>query len=211
MKTNFQKLIFSSFLATLFVAARFIFTGEHPYLFLIWNLFLAWLPFLLSDFLVKKKTMRITFILPLLALWMLFFPNAPYILTDLMHLKNSNWTDMRYDLVMILAFAWIGLMLAIASLRNIQQILKERWGKWVMRLSMPFIFLATGFGVYIGRFDRFNSWDIASDPLGLVQHLLGYFLHPHANEKVWVFTLAFAVFLAMSYISVGEKRVQTAS
>jgi uncharacterized membrane protein len=162
--------------ATVFSAAiwrmRLEHTGSPRYAFLIWNLFLAWIPFMISYFtygMTLRRKWIYVFIPAAAFLWLIFFPNAPYILTDFQHLAYHSKLDppVWYDVMMLFWFAFTGLLLGIVSLFLMQEIIRQAFGRWV---GWVFVALVTGLssaGVYMGRFLRWNSWDILRNPAGI--------------------------------------------
>jgi uncharacterized membrane protein len=136
--------------------------------FLIWNLFLAWIPFIIAYFTYTLTLQRkwVFVVIPVAAFfWMIFFPNAPYILTDFQHLAGE-WADLPvwYDVMMLIWFAFTGLLLGMVSLFLMQEIIRREFGRWV---GWGFVMLVTSLssaGIYMGRFLRWNSWDIILNP-----------------------------------------------
>jgi uncharacterized membrane protein len=154
----------ASALAVLMVEIRTSATGDSYYRFLVWNLFLAWLPFGFAVAAYLRARQRTDFVvLATLALWLLFFPNAPYLLTDFVHLAVGP-VPLWYDAMMISAFAWTGLMLGFASLYLVQRILSQALGPMLAWLGVLLALGLASIGVYIGRFIRFNSWDALLHP-----------------------------------------------
>jgi len=138
-------------------------TGD-PYRFLIWNLLLAWVPlvFAIAAY-VRARRRKDVVVAAMLVLWLLFFPNAPYLLTDFLHLVEGG-APLWYDAMMISAFAWIGLMLGFASLYLVQRILVSAVGRQLAWLGVLVALALCSVGVYIGRFIRLNSWDALLHP-----------------------------------------------
>src|SRR5687767_220969 len=166
----------ASILGGLLVALRALLTGQSLHLYLVWNLFLAWIPLLLAlriETLDRRDTVCGWRFWATVTAWLLFFPNAPYIFTDLTHLKlpiKSRWWT---DLIMILLFALIGMVLAFLSLQRMQRIVTRRRGSligWAFVFAVAFL---SGFGVYLGRFERWNSWDVVANPIALLADSLG--------------------------------------
>ena len=148
-------------------SARFLYSGQITYIFLIWNLFLAWLPLIFAWLAVRWRKRP----LPALAaafLWLLFFPNAPYLVTDLIHLRAIDPVPLWYDLILLLDFALLGLFLTFVSLRMMHDLVGSRFGAIVGWLFTLTVFGLSGLGVYIGRFLRWNSWDLFKRPLALL-------------------------------------------
>jgi uncharacterized membrane protein len=150
---------------------RLEYTGILRYRFLIWNLFLAWIPFVISYVtytLTLKRKWIYVIILIAAFFWLIFFPNAPYILTDFQHLATTKVElPIWYDVIMLIWFAFTGLLLGIVSLFLMQEIIRREFGRWA---GWAFVALVTGLssvGVYMGRFLRWNSWDILRNPAGI--------------------------------------------
>ena len=171
------------------------------FFFLIWNLFLAFIP-LGTAFLIRRRYdngKRNKFLyLPLLMFWLLFLPNSPYILTDLFHLKSRSM-PMWFDLILILTFAWNGLMAGLISVSIVQEIvhkLTNKWFSWFVVFSSIF---ASGFGIYLGRYLRWNSWDLINQPSNLIKDVLEPLLHPFQNIGSIGMTISFSIFLILVY------------
>ena len=187
------------------VAGRVLLTGQLSFLFLVWNLFLALVPFALSTLLgAAAGPLRARLLLPVGAAWLLFFPNAPYLLTDLFHLENRPGVPFWYDLGLILSCAWNGLMLAYASLADMQGLVRRRLGPAAGWAFAAAALLLSSFGIYLGRYLRFNSWDVLANPLTLFYDIVNRVLHPFAFPGTWGMTLVFGLLLLLGY---GTVRV----
>ena len=199
--------LFSSLLLSVaLVAARNYVAGNHYFRFLIWNLFLAFIPYIISTWLAyytqtKKSIMVIG---GATALWLLFFPNAPYILTDLFHLRPRSEIPYWYDLLLILSFAWNGLILAFVSLTEMQQVFSKLFNKVTSWLFVITTLCLSAFGIYLGRYLRWNSWDIITNPQGLAFDILDRFIHPFAHGRTWYMTLGFSAFLIVGYFTIKQ-------
>jgi uncharacterized membrane protein len=194
-------LVVSLAFSLLLLAARFWYSGRNDYGFLVWNLFLAFIPFAISSLLIwLGKEARLIVLLPFLALWLLFFPNAPYILTDLFHLSPKAAVPLWYDLMLILSFAWNGLMLGFISLADLQRFLERRFNAVAAWVFVLLSLLLGSFGVYLGRFLRWNSWDLLTRPEELLMDVLARFVNPLAFPRTWGMTLILTVFLTLSYL-----------
>lgn len=185
------------------VVARRWRSDEDPLYFLVWNLFLAAVPLALSRLLRRRAAdwPALPFA-ALLAAWLLFFPNAPYLLTDLFHLGELQGAPLWYDLAALLTFAWAGLMLGFLSLEDVEGVLERRFGRWVARVAVAAALLLGSFGIYVGRYLRFNSWDVLASPFALWRDLLAPLLAPLAHPGAWGMTLVFFVFLLLAYRTV---------
>ena len=197
---EFIILALSSLIAFGMYLGRVYFAESRYYLFLSWNLFLAWIPYLIAMWLEIKLERPKWLTAAGLMGWLLFFPNAPYILTDLFHLRPRNGSPLWLDLIVLLAFAWTGLILGLSSLRKIQLNYFDRLGHiWGRVITLAIIFL-TSFGVYLGRYLRWNSWDVVSNPLGLLEDIFVRVIFPHEYLRSTGFTICFGLFLVMAYL-----------
>ena len=187
-------------LSMVLVVGRVVMTGRLTFLFLVWNLFLAVIPFALSTLLgTAKGPLRARLLVPVGTAWLLFFPNAPYILTDLFHLDARPGVPLWYDLALILSCAWNGLMLAYASLSDMQRLVQLRLGVGAGWAFAGVALLLSSFGIYLGRYLRFNSWDVLANPLTLFYDILNRILHPFSFPGTWGVTLVFGLFLMVGY------------
>jgi uncharacterized membrane protein len=187
------------------IILRVLFTKNLYYSFLIWNLFLAWLPLVFA--LLARDAFQRTppaaklsgkFWL-LSALWLLFLPNAFYIFTDLIHLTNRYHFNFWVDLTVILSCALTGLVLGFVSLFLMQSIVTQRRGALAGWGFVAAIAGLSSFGIYLGRFLRFNSWDIVAKPGKLYESISSFAMgqgHPHH----FAFLALFAVFLFVGYV-----------
>jgi uncharacterized membrane protein len=191
----------SSAICILLLIARMQWSGSVFYVFLAWNLFLAWIPFLCSVLLTEAKAnQRSKYILAgLFAGWLIFFPNSPYIVTDLFHLRQKQGIPLWFDLVLILFFAWNGLLLGFASLFEIQRFLKFWLSVKAVNVFVVLLMILCSFGIYLGRYPRWNSWDIISNPVALFGDIFQMFLHPTENTRMIGVTFFFSLFLIAAY------------
>ncbi|RME83702.1 MAG: DUF1361 domain-containing protein [Caldilineae bacterium] len=192
------RLLAASCVPVLLLVARIVYTGRFSYAFLLWNLFLAWLPPLFAFLSLRLGFKRRLAGLWALA-WLLFFPNAPYIVTDLIHLPYGRDISVLYDVVMLFSFAICGIVLGFVSLRWMQLAMAERIGIWWSRVFVVVILGLSGFGIYVGRILRWNSWDVLTDPLSMARDLLPHFLYPLAYWRAWAVSSLFALLLIFLY------------
>ncbi|MDB6066110.1 MAG: hypothetical protein JWR26_2318 [Pedosphaera sp.] len=196
-------LLFASAVSVILTGFRVIQTGHWGYLTLSWNLFLAWLPlvFALGVGRLHRSARRNSWKLYSLGgLWLLFFPNAPYIFTDLIHL--NTWFRDHYwvDLTLILLVALTGFLLGFISLYLMQSMVADRVGRAASWLFILVVAGLSGFGIYLGRILRWNSWDVLIHPVGLSQDIGRWAAHPLANSTSVAFPVAFAIFLFVGYL-----------
>ena len=181
---------------------RIFYTHSFEFLFLNWNLFLAFIPWFISSIIILKNLQDKKFLLVVMILsWIFFFPNSPYILTDLFHLGMSTKAPLWYDLILILSFAWTGLLFGFVSLMDIEKVLENYVGKGKTTfISIAFLFVS-GFGIYVGRYLRWNSWDIIISPFALSSDILSKISHPIYNSRAWGLTLFIGLLLNLIYFS----------
>jgi len=199
-------LISSAALSVFLVAFRIYYSGHITYAFLVWNLLLAFIPFIISSAAllymerIKSKLLLLTIIFS----WLLFFPNAPYIVTDFFHLSNRGDVPLWYDMGLLISFSWNGLMLGFISLYDIQHIINDFLGKlYGWAFAIVSIILGS-FGIYLGRFQRWNSWDIIANPFGLAADIAGRLLNPFAHPRTMLVTLLFSIFLIFGYLTLVQ-------
>jgi uncharacterized membrane protein len=179
------------------------YTDSPEYLFMNWNLFLAILPFAISSFLEAYESLYPRALLILcLAVWLLFFPNGPYLITDIIHLRDHRKGPMIwFDLILFFSYAYLGLLLAMDSAKQIEKVL-ARYLHWVVaKISMSLIFFAVSFGVYLGRFLRFNSWDLFYKPLDIFADVSDCFSKPADHGNAYAMTLLFGLMLNVVYFA----------
>ena len=195
-------LVGLSALVVAMAAVRVVYTGTDYYSNLVWNLFLAWIPFGLAVYAYDgyRKGMGRLQLWAAAGLWLLFFPNALYIVTDAKWLREAAGAPVWYDILLVSAAAWGGLLLGFTSLYLMQRIVGRAFGAvqaWAFALAT----LALGsFGVYLGRFERWNSWDVFTRPRLIVQDLLPHVARPQDHPRALAVMVLFTAFLAMSYL-----------
>jgi uncharacterized membrane protein len=191
--------------SVLLVTIRIFSTGTLTFIFLNWNLFLAFIPYAISSF-AEFNTGRVRHrgrFAVLLAAWLLFIPNSFYIITDLFHLGIST-VPLWFDLALLLSFAWNGLLLGVLSVRQIERIIHSLWPRFhELFFLLPIMFL-NALGVYIGRYLRFNSWDVVSNPLELAGDISCLVLHPLASKPAWAMISCYAVLMTFIYLTIKK-------
>ncbi len=192
----------------LLLAGRICYAQNTAYIFLAWNMLLALIPLAISRRLRPGEAPRPGNIL-LLSAWLLFFPNAPYLLTDLFHFRAKPPVPAWFDLFLLATAAWNGLLLGIVSLMQVEQFLAAGFKKHTVRMCLAAASLLCGYGVYIGRYMRFNSWDVIVSPFGLLQSMSAHIIHPFRNAEVWLFTALFAAMFSLFYSTLKMLRSNT--
>lgn len=177
---------------------RYHYAATEDYSFYPWNLFLAAIPYAMSTVLLRLKKMNLTALF-ILAIWLLFFPNAPYIITDIFHYEKRLPIPFWYDLILVISAAWNGLILGMISLLNVEKFLLRYLKPFWVTLCELLSLLLCSYGIFIGRFLRFNSWDIVTDPKSLAYTSAHHVLIPQNYPKLWAFTILFAILLGLVY------------
>lgn len=183
---------------------RIYLSNSYFFLFLNWNLFLAAVPYLLSLSIKKIGTSKIQKLklASLVLVWLAFFPNAPYILTDLYHLRIQTIVPKWFDIILIVSFAWTGLLLGFLSLMKIERLLLTIFSQRQIILFSTTILFVASFGVYLGRFLRWNTWDILNNPSHLFVDILERVASPISHSTTWGVTFLFGVLLNIIYWSI---------
>jgi uncharacterized membrane protein len=175
--------------------------GAERYSFLVWNLLLAWIPFAIAiscDRMRKQGTNRAA-LTGAIGLWLLFFPNAPYMLTDFVHLGSRH---RGFDVVLVGSFTFAGLALAFASLVLVQRAVADvlgvaaGWGFAMVSLVLASV------GIYLGRVQRLNSWDAIEQPHRVLLLARIRLADPFGNLHLLVFVSALAGFLTLAYLAI---------
>ena len=195
-------LLVASVMGAAQVGLRIAWSHNWNYLFLIWNLVLAWLPVYFALHVRQRHQAGASdgsLCLPA-GLWLLFLPNAPYIFTDLVHLQN--WFAGHYwvDFSLVLQFGLTGFLLGFISLYLVHAVVRDRFGALAGWLFVLVSAGLCGIGVGLGRFGRWNSWDLVVHPFGLVNDIGRGAVHPLMHAKTLVFATLFASFLFVSYL-----------
>ena len=197
-------LFISCCFSVLLICARVTATGYFTYLFLVWNLFLAFIPYAISEWLyqripvIENRWKRLI----VLSSWLLFIPNSFYIITDLFHLEQFDNAPKWFDLLLLFSFAWNGLLFGILSVRRIETIITAIYGERYSIFFLLAVMWLNAFGIYIGRFLRYNSWDVITDPFSLFTDMLGMLVSPFDNKMEWGMITLWAAFMALFYITI---------
>ncbi len=208
LRSRDASIVFSLAALTLFcctlIFTRIIYTGWVTFGFLLWNLCLAWIPFCLSLLIVeaaKRRAHRVALII-LAAVWLVFYPNAPYILTDFIHLRERSNIPLWFDLVLIGSCAWNGLLLGFLSLHHLQKLVQQTRGAFMGWVLVVCVQLLSGFGIYVGRFLRWNSWDLLVNLPSLSVDIASRIIEP---QTIGVSVL-FGVFLLLAYVTIWTMK-----
>ncbi len=197
-------LALASLLSCALVVVRAYYAGPTAYLFFFWNLFLAWVPVgaaLVFYGLAARQSRTWLLLFAAAVVWFLFFPNAPYIVTDIVHLYERPPVPYWYDIVCVMAFAQTGLFLGYLSLYLMQEVIRAWMGRWVGWMFALAMLGASAFGVYLGRFLRWNSWDALVDPIGTMRGAARV-ANPWNDVQPLAFSTTFFAFSLVCYLIV---------
>jgi uncharacterized membrane protein len=198
-------ILLSTLLALALFAGRVYLSGSwRIYVNLVWNLFLAWMPYLFSigAAALQRQVPRAGLLLIIPGvLWLVFFPNAPYIVTDFLHLEQRPYVPLLYDILLLASFAWTGLFLAIASLRTMQVLVKIYLGGLISWFFVGTALGLSGLGIYLGRFERWNTWDLIFHFDTILKSTASRMLNPMDNLRFIGFTVLFTAFLLVCYLT----------
>ena len=195
-----KKIIIPLSFTIFLLIVRIVLSGQLTYIFLAWNLFLAWIPFAISRKLTGARNRWTIFLL--VGAWLLFLPNAPYIITDFLHLKQRPSIPYWYDILLLFSAALNGLLLGLLSLFNVEKFLAGRYGNRISGLLILCSFFLCAFGIYMGRYLRWNSWDIITNPGGIATDILERVFNPFDHFGTWSVTFLFGSFFYIIYYSV---------
>jgi uncharacterized membrane protein len=176
--------------------------GAFDFRFLIWNLILAWIPLLLA-LLVYDRYRRgspLVALAPALALWLLFLPNAPYIVTDFVHLTATSPAPLWLDGVELSAFAWTGMLLGFVSLYLVHAVARNRFGPARSWVGVFGVLALVSVGVYLGRVKRWNSWDLLTQPGARLAQLHAHLDDPASLTRAVGISLAVTCLLTAAYV-----------
>jgi uncharacterized membrane protein len=177
------------------------------YFFLVWNLFLAAIPFAAALLFERARSwigQAITFVV-----WLLFLPNAPYIITDFIHLRDRPPVPLWYDSLLLLSAAGTGLLLGYGSVIIVQRVIERRRGARTGWLAAGVALILSAFGIYLGRFVRFNSWEVVTDPMPLFADVAHRLMNPMQHPKTFAVTALYGVALLLGYAALHVVAEET--
>lgn len=210
-----EKLNRTRIIALLVLSALYALIGQWIYMqsgifihrAIIWNVILAILPAMFIEFFFQafnrhKKGIALL----MLIIWLLLFPNVPYLMTDFIHIspltfylltENGSyylrevlpWLELSH----IALGVWFGMMVGYRSLYRLQMFITHHYHARYAWLMSVLVSLLSGYGVFLGRFLRLNSWDILH-PYSLIENIMENNDHFALN-----FTLFFSFFIFATY------------
>jgi len=207
-RQELTKIALSFLFCLLILGLRIKFTHSIRFLFMAWNLFLAVIPYGLVYVLRSNKihlkyiprSTRWICIAGILTLWLLFLPNAPYMLTDFIHF-NTDSAIWWYDFILLSSFAAAGMYYCYLSLSHVEDFLRGlRLSRSIKAPWLSYVLLfQCALGVYLGRILRYNSWDLITAPAGLFHDLTQLLFNPMMYQIIWLQISGFSLVLMLGY------------
>lgn len=195
-------LLLSSGVSLGLLVVRMMSAGNTDFWYLAWNLFLAWVPLFFSWWLIRRlKTSRwrTPGNIVLTLLWLGFLPNAFYIASDIIHIRATGDISILYDVVLLVSFTFSGFILGFVSLYMVHRQLRQLLSKNRADALIGVVLLLCSFAIYLGRYLRWNSWDVLVNPAGLIFDVTEPFVNPSSHPQAFTTTLMFFVLLASIY------------
>ena len=207
LKSELHRWLAASILfSLLMVTARIAYTGTLTFVFFVWNLFLAYVPYFISSWLQNRPAVmenKWKFSAVFIA-WLLFIPNSFYIITDLFHLSVYYGAPLWFDVALIFSFAWNGLVLGVLSVRQMERIFKLQFPvRHELYFIYPIMFL-NALGVFIGRFLRWNSWDVITNPFSLIIDILDVLVNGHQYVMAWGMIFCYSGLMTVMYLTLKK-------
>jgi uncharacterized membrane protein len=209
MKTTFLTKTFSRHFMLFALAAfcvalllvRAKITQSIFFFFLIWNLFLAYTPLGLTSVMRQQSHLmkKWYWFYPALLCWLLLLPNAPYIITDFVHLKKETGVPVWFEVLLIMSFSVCGMLFGLASMKDVYTLIAKRSSQRIARIAMAVFSILCGFGMYVGRFLRYNSWDILQKPYTLTMDILCSLTNAETCKPAWGITIGFGTLMFLLF------------
>lgn len=171
--------------------------------YMLWNLFLAWLPLALVGVLLHElPTRRWSSWLPFAVsiIWLFMLPNTFYMISDFVHIQDAPRHNLLYDVVMFCSFIFTAALLGFSSLYMIHTELRKRVSQRDTWITVGVIIFLCSFAIFLGRDLRWNSWDVLLNPAGILFDVSDKLIHPLANLDMFTTTLSFFVLLGSLYV-----------
>lgn len=195
-------------LMTSLCLALFIFrgllTGRLNFGFIPWNLLLAWMAVVFSWLLIiqlKLQRWANWQNIALTLIWLLFLPNTWYVLTDFIHIEPTGEVSQLYDIVLMSSLTFTGFILGFTSLYLVHKELLLRLSGYASNLIVALILLLSSFAIYLGRDLRWNTWDVISNPGGVVVSVTDRIFDPFGHPRALNVTVLFFLLLSTTYFA----------
>ncbi len=202
-----KALVLSNFMSLVLLIIKMISTHSWVYLYLSWNIFLAWLCLLFAYGLtvhLKNGLWRSWQAVALCILWLGFLPNSFYLSTDLMHLRNSTASTVLFDVTLFVLFMFNGFVSGIWSTFLVHSALLKRFKSIYCHIFIVLVLISCSFGIFLGRSLRWNTWDVIINPAGLLFDISDSFINPSAHPQAFVTTTTFFILIGSVYYVVWK-------
>jgi len=171
--------------------------------YLLWNLFLAWSPFVIM--LILLRNLRSHYwsswmSLGITLLWLLLLPNTFYMISDFVHIQDVMRHSLLYDVVMFTSFIFTAALLGFSSLYMVHAELRKRVSLRTSTILVAIIIFLCSFAIYLGRDLRWNSWDVLVNPAGILFDVSDHLIHPLQHGDMFTTTASFFVLLSSLYV-----------
>lgn len=195
-------LVYASLISVALFVGRSFVSQNIRYWFLLWNLFLAWLPLLFAGYLTQRLRTRrwlewqnivLTF------LWLGFLPNSFYLVSDLIHLRDTGEVSHLYDAVLFASLMFNGFILGLLSILAIHYELLKRYARLRVHATIGGVLFLCGFAIYLGRSLRWNTWDVLINPSGILFDVSERVINPSSHDQAFVTTGIFFLLLSGIY------------
>lgn len=205
---DLSSLFILSVASVFLLALRIKLTHDFYMLFLVWNLFLALLPYFISlgwhVVVINSKHLKLIrwLAVPVFSIWLLILPNAPYMITDLVHIRNASGTWLVYDSILIACFAVTGCWAGFKSMQQMVYsltILKYLKTDFIKTSFEYVVLFLCALGIYLGRDLRWNSWDILQHPDQLFTDTFLLFINPLSHQSAWLQIVPMSIFLMVCF------------
>ena len=195
-KSLINVLALLTLLTCCFWMYRALATQSFNHIYLLWNLFLAWIPLLIALKVKQRQDVKYK-VLILSVVWLLFFPNAPYIITDLVHLEMNNLGQFWHEVTLFFSFASVSLACGLVSMQLMHQVWAKVFSEKISLVLLALVIPLSGFGIYLGRIQRWNSWDAFVHPKTLIFRSIWAIFH---SKTAWTMTFEFSMLIAGAYL-----------
>jgi uncharacterized membrane protein len=196
-------LVSTTYLLCFLLLIRMLIHSSFHFGFLVWNILLAYIPLAISHGIQKIEDPKRAY--PYVMLWLLFYPNSAYLITDIVHLDVRTSPDFWLDLVILFGAAMIGMVIAVRSLARMEAWYSQYLSPLCSGAATIGVLMLSGYGIYLGRVERWNSWDILFSTGDLIGNVAYQFFHPFEYMEVWLLSTLFATALGMAYLTLGRK------
>ncbi|HEX5797431.1 MAG TPA: DUF1361 domain-containing protein [Candidatus Saccharimonadales bacterium] len=197
-------VILACVVSLVLLASRILFSDSLRYIFLVWNLVLAVIPLTLAWWLIERLRSESWLAWPQIVLSILyigFLPNTFYLITDFVHLRQTDEAGLYFDVILLTSFVFNGIILGFTSVYLIHKQLLKRFDERTGLYLIAVIFLLASFAAYLGRFTRFNSWDILLRPAGLLFDVSDRFINPTQHLDTYISTVSLFAVLFSTYLA----------